>query len=160
MTINDHPYSGHHDARINLPPRFLPSVAQIKPDFSKMEPTKNGVTLLQADGQDLFAPSKVEFHPLDIEDKIWNQQSTNNFDENTKDILVSEIILKIKGLRKAKENLSVGMGMGYRGGSMDYMDKEMKEFGKNQKDAINICQDVAKELSLTGIQEAIDSQKE
>ena len=159
LTINElTPFQGHKDARINLPPRFLPGEAQLKPDFSRMEPTKNGVTLLSAGGENMFAASQIEFHPLDIEDKIWGEKATNNFDGNSMNILISQINEGIKGLDRSIQEMGVGMGMGHW--DPQSMANQMKENINSKNDAINVCRDIAKELSLTTIQETIEAQND
>ena len=71
--------------------------------------------------------------------------------------MVSQINVGIKELNKSIQDLGVGMGKGHW--DQQSMEKQMKVYINDKKDTIDVCQCVAKELSLTSIQEAIDSQK-
>lgn len=152
MTINDVPFGGHHDSRINMPARFLAGEGQIKPDFTNYK-AKGSIQILSG------YEEGVEYHPLDIEDKIWDKKSSS-FDEDSKLILIQVINSKIRNLGfEIEQNMAATIGGGRFGGAVPSRKELIEQNNKVYEDTIKACQDVAKELSIPSIQEAVDSQK-
>ncbi|GEM_PF-3758211 len=77
MTINDTAFDGHHDSRINFPPRFLAGEPQERPDFSE------------------YKKEVLIYYPLDIEDQIWEERAGENTLKEAIEVLNLSIVNRI-----------------------------------------------------------------
>lgn len=102
MTVNDLPYAGHHDSRVNYPPRFLPGDSQVHPDFSKVK-SAGSITITS------YPIIPDEFHPLTIADEIWSSHTLSSEATTTLAMIIANSISDLY-LRIHSCESSVGNG--------------------------------------------------
>lgn len=129
-----------HDARANFLNRFIPGDAQLMPDFRNYKPKleTNGITVTSVTGQ---KDSGVEYHSLDIEDRLWDKKAPQ-YSPAAINLLLANIETRIHNLPPEPK---VGDSSGCPGAGCDWQyTKEMVTAEHNMRmDVLNTCRSVA-----------------
>jgi hypothetical protein len=136
-----------HDARISFLDRFLPGAPQKTPDFTnyKARQTPNGITVTSVAGQ---KDTLVEYHPLDIEDKLWDKNATDNYSPDARDLLIADMAMRIRAL-PPMHKVGEGSGCeGHMGCDWKYSEEMVEAEHKARADALDTCKAVADEFHL------------
>ncbi len=136
-----------HDARNNGIVRFLPGSMQAMPDFTNYKPkqTENGITITSVTRQ---IDKGVEYHPLAIDEKLWDKKAQANFSTDGRNILLSYIRYGLHALpliHKVGQNSDC---WGHAGCDYTYNAEGVAREQKIHDEAINSCKVLADDLRV------------
>lgn len=133
-----------HDARNTGIVRFLPGPMQTMPDFTNYKPkeTKNGVTITSVTGQ---INKGVEYHPLVIEEKLWDKKAQGNFSADARNMLIAQIRDALPRLSPIHKIGQQSDCWGHAGCDYTYTAEEVAREQKSHDEAINSCRVVAED---------------
>ncbi len=135
---------GPYNARGVDMPRFLPGAAQAMPDFTDYKPKQVDNFWTSAD-----APKKgIEYHPLVVEEKLWDRHAQNNFSPEAKALLLSDIRQRLRALLKGHKVGQQSDCWGHAGCDWTYSEKQVAGEQKLRSDALNACKPVMDEFHL------------
>ncbi len=152
FTIRDVPYAGHHDARINFPPRLLTGTAEEFPDLQRHKP--KGPIILS------YPPeSRTRYRALDIEDRIWNTQRPNNVLPESLELWTQALTAHIGGLPKELDQHLATKRRGHRfGGPIPSTEELTPKYNHHYLTVLNTCRQTARAVSSEALLHIIDQQ--
>ena len=141
---------GPHYAHSFGIPRFLPGKPQAMPDFTNYKPkeAENGITVTSVPGQE---DKGIKYHPLTVENKLWDKTAQNNFSSEAKELLLADIRHRLSHLPKEHKVGQRSDCWGHAGCDYTYDKSYVAEEHTNLIDAVNTCKAVSDELLEGGI---------